>query len=274
MEHFKAYDRELTEWYNCIKAGKIKLPRFQRYEAWDRKRITSLLSVMVNDLPLGITLILRIGDKPQFIDRYIETAPQTENNVNEHLLDGQQRLTAFWRLMQNNYSGETYYVYIPQWDNDKRPPNEDEITGFCQPRWKRDNTLYPVWADDPKICFNKGLLPSNLLKPEPVDSDINSWINKALDIQKPDNNEKDFEKLSDYTFKLEQKEKVQRIITELREIIAHYNLPFLQLNSTVHKETALNVFINMNTNSKPLSTYDIVVAEIESETGESSMSLF
>ena len=32
---------------------------------------------------------------------------------------------------------------------------------------------------------------------------------------------------------------------------------------------ALNVFINMNTNSKPLSTYDIIVAEVESVMGKS-----
>ena len=32
---------------------------------------------------------------------------------------------------------------------------------------------------------------------------------------------------------------------------------------------ALDVFINMNTNSKPLSTYDIIVAEVESVMGRS-----
>ena len=32
---------------------------------------------------------------------------------------------------------------------------------------------------------------------------------------------------------------------------------------------ALNVFINMNTNSKPLSTYDIIVAEVENVMGRS-----
>ena len=42
----------------------------------------------------------------------------------------------------------------------------------------------------------------------------------------------------------------------------HYNLPFLGLPSSTTKDTALEVFINMNTNSKPLSQYDIIVAEI------------
>lgn len=117
IKSIKATDRELAEWFVKIKAGEIKLPRFQRNEAWDKKRIASLLTVAVNNLPLGITLVLNVGDKPKFIDRYLETAPETNDRITEHLLDGQQRLTAFWRMMQNNYKGETYFVYIPEFDN-------------------------------------------------------------------------------------------------------------------------------------------------------------
>jgi hypothetical protein len=32
--------------------------------------------------------------------------------VLEHLLDGQQRLTALWRVLHNNYEDETYFVYV------------------------------------------------------------------------------------------------------------------------------------------------------------------
>jgi len=52
-------------------------------------------------------------------------------------------------------------------------------------------------------------------------------------------------------------------ITKMREIIYHFNLPYLALPSTTSKDVALQVFINMNTNSKPLSIYDIIVAEVE-----------
>ena len=54
-----------------------------------------------------------MADKEQFVSRYIETAPQKSTiKVNQHLLDGQQRLTAFWRAIHNNYEFETYYIYI------------------------------------------------------------------------------------------------------------------------------------------------------------------
>ncbi len=50
LKSIKATDRELAEWFVKIKAGEIKLPRFQRHEAWDRRRIASLLTVAVNNL--------------------------------------------------------------------------------------------------------------------------------------------------------------------------------------------------------------------------------
>ena len=49
MRSIKAQDRELELWYKRIKDGEIKLPRFQRHEAWDRNRITSLLNGVRNN---------------------------------------------------------------------------------------------------------------------------------------------------------------------------------------------------------------------------------
>ena len=48
----KAQDRTLSVWYSAIEQGTIKLPRFQRMEAWDRNRIASLLhrSAIVSSL--------------------------------------------------------------------------------------------------------------------------------------------------------------------------------------------------------------------------------
>ena len=54
---------------------------------------------------------------------------------------------------------------------------------------------------------------------------------------------------------------------ELRAKFARFNLPFLSLPSTTPRETALDVFVKMNTSAQPLSTYDIVVAQVEAGTG-------
>src|SRR5688500_17484930 len=99
----EARNRKLSEWYGKIKQAEIKLPRFQRFEAWDRWRIASLIQTVIRNLPLGITLILEVGEEEKFISRYLVTAPETGGRIHEHLLDGQQRLTALWRVFHNNY---------------------------------------------------------------------------------------------------------------------------------------------------------------------------
>ena len=69
----EARNRTLKDWYGKIQRGEIKLPRFQRYEAWDRHRISSLVETVIKSLPLGITLTLEIGEKEPFISRFLKT---------------------------------------------------------------------------------------------------------------------------------------------------------------------------------------------------------
>ena len=104
----KAQDRTLGVWFLQIDQGSVKLPRFQRFEEWDRGRITSFLNTIISNLPVGITLVLEVAGAEKFVSRYISSAERTKGTVTQNLLDGQQRLTAFWRAMHNNYEWETF----------------------------------------------------------------------------------------------------------------------------------------------------------------------
>ncbi|MGY8923717.1 MAG: GmrSD restriction endonuclease domain-containing protein [Flavobacteriales bacterium] len=267
LQSSKAQDRTLNVWFQKLQNGEIKLPRFQRHQAWDKRRITSLLETITYNLPLGITLLLEV-DEEKFISRYLETAPQTGVKVNEHLLDGQQRLTSLWRSMHNNYENETFFIYIPEFDHEDDGINNENMMTYCQGRWFNKNKKYPLWADSPSACFKKGLIPMNLLKPTDIRSEIDNWINDAVANLEPKDNQ-DSEFINKYKKFNEAKTKLDKTITQLREIINHYNLPFLALPSNTPKDIALRVFINMNTNTKPLSLYDVIVAEIESVKGVS-----
>jgi hypothetical protein len=258
----EARNRIIEDWYGKIKRGEIKLPRFQRYEAWDWKRISSLFNTITQNLPLGITLVLEVGEKEQFISRYLSTAPDTKCRVLEQLLDGQQRLTALWRVLHNNYEYESYFVYIPEFD-DYGEKESDEQFVFCRGRYYNKNgQRYPLWCDNPEDCLKRGMLPTDLLLPEDMGTTIDKWITEATNYRKPDNPE-EFESFFNW------KKTISDKINELRSIIKNYNLPYLSLPTSTNKDVALEVFINMNTNSKPLSTYDIIVAEVESIKGKS-----
>lgn len=258
----KAQDRTLGVWFQHIQQGMVKLPRFQRFEAWDRWRITSFLNTVINNLPVGVTLALEVAGQEKFESRYISSAePKTPGTVTQHLLDGQQRLTAFWRSIHNNYDWETFFVYLPQFDRySDQPGDVMEIT--CTPRWVNKNNLrMPRWAEDPAQCFQRGFLPVNLLRPGDMSTEIDSWLNDATKPLEPADDAPDV--LAKYRAYTATRDKIKAEITALRERVTHFNLPYLSLPAATSKDVALQVFINMNTNSKPLSLYDIIVAEVE-----------
>ncbi|MCI1711071.1 MAG: DUF262 domain-containing protein [Chiayiivirga sp.] len=263
-----ARDRKLSEWYERIRTGQLKLPRFQRFEAWDRGRVVGFLNTIIQNLPVGVTLLLEVGDKEKFVSRHVATAPEAGARVTEHLLDGQQRLTAFWRAMHNNYEGEKYFVYLPQFDQrDDDDRDADDICIEFQGRWQHKDTLRPVWADSPKGCLGRGLVPVDLLRPGDMDGQISEWIANATAHMEPPDDAADA--MPRYKKLTAMRGELRGVLNTLRERVAHFNLPYLALPATTEADVALKVFVNMNTNSKPLSMFDLTVAKVEEEAGAS-----
>lgn len=260
----QASNRKLGDWYGKIQLAEIKLPRFQRFEAWDRSRICSLIETVIKDLPLGITLILEIGNVEKFISRFLATAPEIGSRVHEHLLDGQQRLTALWRIFHNNYELETYFIYLKEFDDYESDEELADMTAYWRGRYfKKNGDKYPLWCDDPEESLKRGMIPTQLLRPEDIQSEIDDWIERATSPREPAaGGKEELKKFFDF------KKRVNDRIQALRSVVTNYNLPYLSLPSKTEKSVALDVFINMNTNSKPLSLYDIVVAEVENVMGK------
>jgi len=63
--------------------------------------------------------------------------------------------------------------------------------------------------------------------------------------------------------------RLSRIINPFRQRVARFNLPHLELGSGTAKPMVLDVFVKTNTRFARLTPFDIVVAEVEAETGES-----
>ena len=268
MPSSSAQDRQIEIWFQRIQNGEIKLPRFQRHQAWDKSRICSLLDTVTRNLPLGVTLLLNVNEE-QFVSRYLATAPQTNVRVTEHLLDGQQRLTALWRTLHNNYPDATYFLYLPKFDQHHEVSQKsDESEIWHVSRWiNKSGAKMPMWADIPQSCLSRGLIPMQLFRPGDIASEYDAWVDSALAATKPSAGNDGFEEL--LTKWMEQKNQIKTTIRDFRETIAHFNLPYLALPAQTSKDTALQVFINMNTNSKPLSQFDIIRAEMEGVKGVS-----
>ena len=64
----------------------------------------------------------------------------------------------FVAALHNDYEDRTYYAELP--DDEHKPPEIISIS-----RWNRDNKRYPMWADIPKQCWDRKLIPISLLRP-------------------------------------------------------------------------------------------------------------
>lgn len=243
-----AQNRLLPDWFTRIRTRQTVLPRFQRFEAWSHSTVTQLFNTILQGLPVGAVLVLEIGNEEPFISRTIVGAPETGERVTEHLLDGQQRLTGLWRALHNNYDDRTYFIYL----------NTDEETGMpfyvdSIGRWKKqgDKEYRPFWANKPVEQWKRRMIPLDLFAPgDGAHEGYKAWAREAI----PDADER---------------EDVSETRSKIRQMFATFNLPFLSLPVTTSKETALDVFIKMNTSAAPLKTYDIVVAQVEAGLGRS-----
>ncbi len=235
----EARNRSLPDWFTRIRSRQIVLPRFQRFESWGWWQVESLLESVLHGLPAGAVLVLEVGKEQPFEWRPVVTAPETGENINEHLLDGQQRLTALWRSLHENYPERSYFI-------DVNPNAETGASIGIASTWRsvRNGKRYPLWPDSPTELWARKLLPIGLMRPD-AEGEAHSWIKRVCG----DN--------------FEQAMELQGLINSLRMRFLTYNVPYLHLPISTEPETALDVFVRMNTSAEPLTVFDIAVAQIE-----------
>lgn len=147
------------------------------------------------------------------------------------------------------YHTATYFVEFVENEGGEPQPSV-----FAQSRWMRNGQKYPLWADQPAECWQRGYIPLHILSPEFPEHDLLQWIFAAL----PDEG-KTPETLMAASSR----------INGLRSMVREFNLPFLSLPATTPAYVALDVFVKMNTSAVRLSSFDIVVALVEGATGSS-----
>jgi len=196
---------------------------------------------MVRELPVGCALVLGLGgDELPFISREIVGAPKEGERVTELLLDGQQRLTAVWRALADDYPDRTYLVSI---EDEKNP----EVRAIS--RWQRRGKRFPLWVDQPRECWERLLIPLGLLNPD-EEATYQAWSDSASD--------------GDASLARQ----IDHVISGLRTRMASFNLPFLFLSPGTPKDVAIEVFVKLNTTFVRLTPFDIIVAQLEAATGE------
>ncbi|OAN57234.1 DUF262 domain-containing protein [Sphingomonas sp. TDK1] len=255
----EARNKKIEDWFAMVKQGQVVLPRFQRHEAWKPTQVAGLLENILREppLPIGALLTLEVGDEELFHSRPIVGAPEPQSKPSLHLLDGQQRMTALWRSLNGDYPAHDVFVSLASAQPDDGETEVEVQPGVDAPvvrligRWDRRGVREPAWANDPVATLELGLIPLPILCPGSAgEATMKAW--EAAVEHSP-------------LFTRE----VGRRVDRLRQRVAKYDIPFLSLSSTTGRDTALDVFIRMNTSATPLKDFDIVVAQLESATGDS-----
>lgn len=242
----EARNRTLPDWFTRIRTGQLKLPRFQRFESWSHAEVVTLLDSVIRGRPVGAALVLETGGGEPFVSRPMAGAPEPTELTTEHLLDGQQRLTALWKALKDYYEDRTYFALLT-------PKSEDESLAVSVGRWMNNGRRFPIWANQPEEQYTRSLVPMRLLDPEIEVDEIFKWCEEAT------NSIEDSRSTE---------QQVVGQVVRLRRALDGANLPFLALPVETSPDDAIDVFIKMNTTSVQLSTFDIIVAQLEAAIGQ------
>ena len=232
-------NKNIDSWLEDIRRGIVRLPRFQRREAWSYKHVENFLdALIIRNGPIGVLLTLEVDPNRQpFFTRSLEG---TENNgelCRTHLLDGQQRLTAIWKALNDLYDDRIYLVKFENRGNEYCAVSIESVTKNKQ------------WAKSPESLFDCGYLPVNLLYPKDGLIRIEEWIR---DVGK---------RVSMGNFR--------SMIIQLWHQVSSKSFPCLSLPQATSAEDAIDIFINTNTSFVKLTPYNIAVAQFEAATQES-----
>ena len=240
----EAQNRQLDEWLAEAIKGNLMLPRFQRKEAWTYRNVKRFIEAMLRGHPLGVFLVLRVDPDNQPFGTKQVSAYQKQSRCTEHLLDGQQRLTALLNVFLDSYEKHTYYV------NTSEPLPTIEAISRKGPRKGIIGNASAEHAN--------GWIPCRLLNPmsdatcptaSPHESGI-SWREEATKDPSEQRN-------------------IEVTVARLRAHVAKTSIPWLALPQSTSRPEAIRIFIGTNRSAVNLSEYDISVAQMEETTHES-----
>ena len=245
----KPNNRTVREWMAAIESASIAKPRWQRGIVWKDSQVSQLFLALLSGRPVGALLTLACGKNPSPFGMVpLENAPKltNESECEFMVLDGQQRLTAIWRVLNDLFNNakpsRAFFMKLAMGDDGWYKAIDVVV---CKTSGSTNDRKY---INDPNAAWQSMLVPLSILgKPDAPDvlTPLEEWCSKA--VVKP---------IEDYQQLTKQMTHLAHYL--LGRDISHYMLP---ANTTF--DDAIDVFIRTNESSSKIKRFDIVVAEIE-----------
>ncbi len=259
MSVFTTFDstkEQLSDILASIKAGKTKLPDFQRGWVWDDDHIKSLLASISRSFPVGAVMMLQTGNPTvRFLPREVEGAPKQDGQQPERLiLDGQQRLTSLYQALfsgsvvstkdsRNRPLKRWYYIKIPA-ALDSNVDREDAIVGLPEDRITKNfrGDIIEDHSTTEKECAAE-LFPLPLVFNQAAFTD---WQLKYIQVD-PSKTAERLSRWNDF---------VQAVVQPFQQ----YQVPLILLRKETPKEAVCQVFEKVNTGGVALTVFELLTA--------------
>lgn len=249
---FDTTKEDLKDILRKVDDGKLQLPDFQRDYVWGDDDVQSLIASIAKRFPVGALLTLETGGIVAFKPRTLAGVEKVNQNPEELLLDGQQRMTSLFQAMYCKRPIRTrtqkkteverfYYLNIEKAASDAANI-EDAIVGVPADRVVHTNFGRDIQLDlsKPEYEFEHDLFPLNQV------FDHTDWYfnwRSHWKSRKPD--------------RLELETKFFKGIVEN---IQRYKMPIIRLDRKNTREAICLVFEKVNVGGKKLDAFELLTA--------------
>jgi hypothetical protein len=252
---FESPDYPLSDLLKMVHEGKIQLPDFQRKWKWDNDRIRGLLSSISLGHPVGVVMLLDVGDEAVFATENLSGSLASKDVKPERLLlDGQQRLTSLYQSLFSSNAVDTedsrkkkmkvhYFINIDD-SLDASSNREDAIVAVPEDRIIREDFGRTIVADYSTMQHEcaSGMFPLSRV----FDSGhVIEWLIEYL--KYGDNQD-------------EQREKFSAFQKQILQNFTGYKVPTIVLTKDTSRDAVCTVFEKVNTGGVPLNVFELLTA--------------
>ena len=218
------------------------IPEYQRPYAWTEEEVETLFEDLWE-------FAVTTGGPERESSYFLGSIVSYENNNEQEIIDGQQRITSLFLLLRA--------IYTKLYKGEKKPESENFIRKIEPAIWQTNKLTGAV-------DYSNVLLKSNV-----INNDGNEIFRKILETGKADENAKDnYSKNYRHLQKLLDKHSADSPLMVYDFIYAVLNQAILLPITADSQDTALTIFSTLNNRGLPLSDADIFKAKIYNHIGK------
>jgi hypothetical protein len=242
---FQPQNLQIAFLLQSIDNGSLAIPDFQRDFVWDIKATQELLRSVMSRFPIGTLLFWAQGPETDgFAAREIEGAPKLPENIQPStlILDGQQRLTALYRVLTGK--GEHRWFVQPKLFIDET----GKLRSATDVNF--EDAIVSYYADQQGI-HDQDYQFANAIFPLADLHSFETWLDRYA--RKTAADDSDEERI---------KAQFRAVREQFLRPLSTYGLPVVKLEASTPLEAVCNIFETLNSTGKPLGAFDLVTARL------------